>query len=570
MVEADADVRETPDIYGAYPRLSEQQIAVLQNYGEVRPTRKGQVLFREGDKSCDFYVVLDGIVAIVEGYGYDDKIIGVHGPGRFLGELGLLIGEALFVTAVVQQPGQVLAVPVDQLRKLVSQDTALGDLILRAYLIRRSMLIGLGTGFKIVGSRYSPDTRRLREFAIRNRLPHRWIDLEDDPKAEKLLDSLGIRADETPVVIWGGDCVLRNPSNSDLARAIGLHVLDTGEAACDLLVVGAGPAGLAAAVYGASEGLTTITLDALATGGQAGTSPRIENYLGFPSGISGSELAERAVIQAEKFGAKVDVPARAIGLGQQDGHHVITLDDGTSITSRTIVIATGARYRKLPVPRLEEFEGVSVYYAATQVEVQRCRNDPVVVVGGGNSAGQASLFLAKSASRVVLIVRHGDLGKDMSRYLVDQIERHDRIDVLAHTEVREVRGQDGVLEAVIVEDNQTGERRQLPARAMFVFIGAEPHVDWLGQQVALDEKGFVLTGSDAARAAASHPMPDGDPVHDRPPLLLETTRHGVFAAGDVRSGSIKRVAAAAGEGAMVVRLIHEHLDGAGTRSSVSP
>jgi thioredoxin reductase (NADPH) len=325
------------------------------------------------------------------------------------------------------------------------------------------------------------------------------------------------------------------------------------EIECDLLVVGAGPAGLAAAVYGASEGLKTITLDAIATGGQAGTSPRIENYLGFPTGISGSELAERAVIQAEKFGAQIDVPARATGLDERDGHYVVRLDDGTSIATRTVVIATGARYRKLAVPRLEEFEGISVYYAATQVEAQRCRNDYVAVVGGGNSAGQASLFLARSAERVQLLVRSDDLARDMSRYLVDQIERNDRIDVLLHTEVRELIGENGVLDAVVVEDKRTGARRQLPARALFVFIGAEPHVDWLDHQVALDDHGFILTGSDAARAV--------DSGRDRPPLLLETTKPGVFAVGDVRSGSIKRVAAAAGEGAMAVRLVHEHLDG---------
>jgi thioredoxin reductase (NADPH) len=265
-------------------------------------------------------------------------------------------------------------------------------------------------------------------------------------------------------------------------------------------------------------------------------------------------LTERAVIQAEKFGAKVDVPAKATGLDERDGHYVVSLDDGTSIATRTVLIATGARYRKLAVPRMEEFEGISVYYAATQVEAQRCRNDYIAVVGGGNSAGQAALFLARTAERVQLLVRSGDLGRGMSRYLVDQIERDDRIEVFLRTEVRELIGEDGVLEAIVVEDNRTGARRQFPARALFVFIGAEPHVDWLNQQVALDDHGFILTGSDAARVVNRG-------GRDRPPLLLETTRPGVFAAGDVRSGSIKRVAAAAGEGAMAVRLVHEHLDG---------
>jgi thioredoxin reductase (NADPH) len=380
---------ETPDLHGAYPRLSEEQLAALAARGERRRTSQGEVLYREGDEGYDFFAILEGKVAVLEGYGEEEteRLISVHGPGRFLGELSLLIGQATLLTAVVREPGEVIAVPVEVLRALVAEDPALGDLVLRAYLVRRSILIELGIGFRIIGSRFSPETRRLLEFAARNLLPHRWIDLERDKEAEALLSQLGVQPEETPVVIWH-DQVLRNPINAELARTIGLRDPNSGPISCDLVVVGAGPAGLAAGVYGASEGLTTIVLDEVATGGQAGTSSRIESYLGFPSGISGAELAGRAVIQAEKFGARIDVPAEATALEQHDGHHLVKLEDGTAISARTVVIATGARYRRLDVPRLEQFEETSVYYAATQVEARVYRNDPVVVVGGATPPGR--------------------------------------------------------------------------------------------------------------------------------------------------------------------------------------
>jgi thioredoxin reductase (NADPH) len=541
--------------------LSNEQIALLETQGARRPTRVGDVLFREGDRSCDFYVILEGKVAIVEDYGTEDEsIISVHGPGRFLGELGLLTGQTLFVTAVVVEPGAVLAVPLPQLRQLVEQDQMLGDLILKAYLIRRSLLIGLGVGLRIIGSRFSPNTRRLREFAARNRLPHRWIDLERDPGAESLLRQLGVTPDETPVVVLHGTEVLRNPTNSELARRLGLRIATPPVQVVDLIVVGAGPAGLGAAVYGASEGLTTVVLEAVATGGQAATSSRIENYLGFPAGISGGELAERAAIQAEKFGAVISVPVEAVGLERDGGHYGIRLDDDSVVSGRSVVIATGARYRKLDVPRLEEFEGTSVFYAATSIEAMTCVGDPVVVVGGGNSAAQAALFLARHAARVRLMIRHGDLHQDMSRYLADRIDRSSSIEVLPHTEVVELVGENGALDAVVVEDNRTGERRTIEARALFVFIGAEPHARWLADALALDDSGFILTGADAIRAAGD----DVCAIDGRPLLLLETSVPGVFAAGDVRSGSTKRVASAVGEGSMAIRLVHEHLNGSPT------
>ncbi|WP_405551145.1 FAD-dependent oxidoreductase [Streptomyces sp. NBC_01171] len=552
-------VRETPDRYGAFPRLTPEQLQDLAAHGERRPTTAGEVLYREGEPFREFLVILSGTVEIVEDHGGpEERTVAVHGPGRFLGELGLLEGQAAFETAVVREAGEILAVPVERQRALVARDPVLGDVILRAYLGRRYLLIGLGAGFRILGSCYSQDTLRLREFAARNRLPHRWVDLEKDKEAEALLRRFGIRPEETPVVIWQGERVLRNPSNAELARLIGLPAPAPEAGRCEVMVVGAGPAGLAASVYGASDGLTTVTVDAVASGGQAGTTSRIENYLGFPSGISGGELIERAVLQAHKFGARLMVPAQVSGLTPQDDEYIVTFTDGSQTRAGAVVLASGVRYRRLDVPGIDRLEGTSVYYAATVQEASLCQADPVAVVGGGNSAGQAALFLANHASRVYLLVRGGDLNADMSRYLVDQVERHPKIEVQLHTEVRGVSGEER-LESLTVEDNTTGERREVRAVALFVFIGARPRTDWLRSVLALDEKGFVLTGADAQAAA------DGTRWESlgRGPLLLETTLPGVFAAGDVRSGSVKRVASAAGEGAMAIRLVHEHREKAG-------
>jgi thioredoxin reductase (NADPH) len=540
-------MKETPDLYGAYPRLDEYHLAELKSLGERRTTSAGEVLQQAGESPDEFLVVLDGTVAVVQEVAEEQRVIAVHGPRRFLGEIGMLTGQPLFLTAMAPEPGEVLAVPLDQLRDLVPRDPRLADLILRAFLIRRSLQLTLGAGFAIVGSRFSADTRRLREFAARNRLPHHWIDLETDAEAERLLRELGIERNETPVVIWRGQ-VLRNPENARLAAAVGLRRTTPVQSVCDLIVVGAGPAGLAAAVYGASEGLATVVLDAVATGGQAGTSSRIENYLGFPTGISGAELADRAEIQAKRFGADITVPATAVGLEERDGHHVVLLENETRISSRAVLIASGVRYRRLDLPGLNAVTSSSVYYAATELEANLCRKDPVVIVGGGNSAGQAAVFLAQHAAAVLLVVRSNELGEDMSRYLADRIERTDGIDVVVHSEPREVHGE-RALEEVVVEDLKTGERRVAPAKALFVFIGGLPHVRWLGDRIRLDDRGFVLTGS---RLPGER-------------QLLETSRKGVFAVGDVRSGSVKRVAAAVGDGAFAVRMVHEHLHRAHTR-----
>ncbi|OZF40640.1 cyclic nucleotide-binding protein [Rhodococcus sp. 14-2483-1-1] len=552
-----AVVDETTDEHGAFPRLTDDQVAVLEVGGTRRSVRTGEVLIREGAPSNDFFVVLSGKVAVLDEGDRDGerRILRVHGPGRFLGELGLLEGQVAFYTAEAIEDGELLVTPAERVRELVAHDPVLSDLVLRAYLLRRHLLIGLGSGFRIIGSCYSPDTLRLREFAMRNRLPHKWIDLERDERAEQLLRSLDIAPEDVPVVIWHGEKVLRNPTNTELARIVGLSVPNAAQDVFDLVVVGAGPAGLAASVYGASDGLNTVTLETIAAGGQASTSSRIENYLGFPAGISGSELAERAVIQADKFGARILVSAEVTGLTSEAGYHVLRLSDGGTVRGRSIVLATGARYRKLTVPGIAELEGTSVYYAATHQEARMCGTDPVAIVGGGNSAGQATVFLAEHVSDVHLLIRNDDLGKSMSRYLVDQIEHHPHVTVHRHTEVREVRGKK-YLDEVVVENNRTGEQATIRAHALFVFIGATPYTGWLADAIALDEHGFVLTGTDAALARGDGDLQIGAALCG----TLATSRPGLFAAGDVRSGSVKRVASAVGEGAMSVRQVHEYFE----------
>jgi thioredoxin reductase (NADPH) len=546
-------IEEPPDRGGAFPRLTDEQRSRLRAIGEVRTVEPGEILFRAGDDGYDFFVVESGAVAIVQGYGHENRVIAVHGTHRFLGELNLLSGARVQLTAVVRDPGEVIQVPADALRRTVADDEELSNIILRAFMARRSILIEVGGGFKVIGSRYSPDTRRLREFLARNRLPYYWIDLEDDQEAERVLQALKICPEETPVVLTGAG-VLRNPSNAEVARLLGIGSRGAPPAMCDVVIIGGGPAGLAAAVYGASEGLDTQVIDSVAFGGQASTSSRIENYLGFPGGISGSELAERAVLQAEKFGARMVVPAEAVGIAREDGHFEIALADGGTINGRAVIVATGARYRKLDVPDLERYEGLGVYYAATQAEGALCDGDPVLIVGGGNSAGQAAMFLSQHAASCRLMIRGGDLAHSMSRYLIDEIERRPQAEVLTFTEVVALHGEHA-LEAVTVADARTGERRELPAKALFVFIGASPHTDWLRGHVAMDEHCFLLTGRDI----------QGDDLaayaEDDQPLFLETSQPGLFAVGDVHAGSIKRCASAVGEGSMSIRLVYERLNG---------
>ena len=545
-----AGMDEPLDRDGAFPRLDSEQRARLRAAGEVRAVAPGDVLFREGDAGYDFFVVESGAVAIVQGYGAENRVIAIHGRHRFLGELNLLTGSPPYLSAVVRDGGAVIQLSSARLREIVAEDQAFSNLILRAFLARRSILIDLGAGVKLVGSRYSSDSRRLREFLARNRMPYHWMDLEDDEEADTLLRAVGVTEAETPVVI-GGRGVLRNPSNAQLAAMLGLGSRGEPPAMCDLVIVGGGPGGLAAALYGASEGLDTQAIDAIAFGGQASTSSRIENYLGFPTGISGSELAERAVLQARRLGARLVVPAQATGLTRDDGHYAIELAGGEVINGRTVIVATGAQYRKLDLPDLERYEGAGVYYAATQAEAQLCAADPVLIVGGGNSAGQAAMFLSRHASSCRLLIRGADLSASMSRYLIDELDRRQQVELLTHSEIVELKGE-SALEAVVIEDARSGTRRELEAKALFVFIGASPHTDWLRGHVAMDEHGFLLAGRDIqGEDLAAH--------GDEQPFFLETSQPGIFAVGDVHSGSIKRVASAVGEGSMAVRLVHQRL-----------
>ncbi len=455
-----AGVPETADRDGAFPRLDEEQRARLRSLGRVREVESGDVLFRAGAETSDFFVIESGAVAIVQGLGEENRVIAVHGAGRFAGELSLLIGQRLYLSGVVRDAGEVIQVPLETLREIIDEDKTLSDLILGAFMARRSILIDVGTGLKLIGSRFSPDSRRLRELLARNRMPYQWVDLDRDEEADALLTSLAIEPTETPVAIASDGEVLRNPTNAELGRAIGLGSAGSPPSLCDVVVVGAGPAGLAAALYAASEGLDVQGVDAVASGGQAGTSSRIENYLGFPAGVSGSELTQRATVQAGKFGARLNVPAAAAALRSEPGRHEIELSSGETATGRTVIVATGAQYRRLDVERLDEFEGGGVYYAATQAEAQVCAGDPVLIVGGGNSAGQAAMFLSRHVAECRLMIRSRDLAKSMSRYLVDQVERNDSIEIVKHAQVVELAGE-GELEGVTIEDT-----RSAPARAL--------------------------------------------------------------------------------------------------------
>lgn len=536
--------------------LREDQIEVLRGYGQTIETEAGQVLFRAGDTTNPFLVVLQGEVHAVDDFAGEVRMVGVFGAGTFLGDLHMLTDQGVPLSAVVSVGGEVLAVPRERLKKVVTEEVDLSNLIFDTFLARRSILMRTGVGLRLIGSRYSRDATRLREFATRNRLPHVWVELEEDrEKAEALLERFDAKASETPVAIWQGKDVLKNPTNPELARSMGLKVDLPRERTYDLVVVGAGPAGFGAAVYGASEGLSTLALESVALGGQAGTSSRIENYLGFPVGLSGFELASRALAQADKFGAQTAVPEEAVTLRRENGLYRIRLAEGREILARSVIAATGARYQRVDVPGLERYEGISVHYAATEAEAQRFEGEEVVVVGGGNSAGQAAVFLSGRMRTVYLLIRGGDLNKGMSKYLVDRVGARENIELLVNTEVRELQGED-LLEGVVVEDNRSGARRTLDAKALFVFIGAQANSGWLRGTAELDKRGFVLTGREVTATALEGEAWQG---LSREPYLLETSLPGVFAAGDVRSGSIKRCASAVGEGAMAVSLVHQHL-----------
>jgi thioredoxin reductase (NADPH) len=549
---------------GRSPVLDAAQLGVLRRYGSERGVAAGDVLFADGDEAYDLIVLLAGTADIIQGHGQPEaSVVASYGPSEFLGEIGMLTGQRAFLSAVATSPGQVLAVPVGQLRLVMAQEPGLSDLILRTFLLRRSILLSRGTGLTLIGSRFDPDTRRLLEVLARSRLVWTWLDLEGSPEAEQILQGLDVPLADLPIIIVPGGPVLRNPGSRALLDALGISG-DAGPyppGVCDLLVLGAGPAGLAAAVYGASDGMATTLAEDTALGGQAGTSSRIENYLGFPAGLSGEELAVRGTLQAQKFGVRIKLAAKAAALSFQDGLHQVSFDDGEGIAARSVIIATGARYNRLPLDRLAEFEGVGVYYAATQAEAQACRRGPVAIVGGGNSAGQAALFLSRSCATVHVIIRRDVLDASMSRYLVDRIERNPRIVVWPSTQVTALNGTNK-LESVRLRRKGQPAASELAVSGLFVFIGAKPGTGWLAGQLAEDRHGFLLTGSDIPAARLED--------QNLTPLFLETSRPGIFAVGDVRSGSVKRVAAAIGEGSVAVRLAFERLQSAGTADPIGP
>jgi len=502
--------------------LSSSQLETLAEHGKRRTAQVGDVLYTVGDETYPFIAIEEGEVAILDAAGNE---IVRHGPSGFLGELNLLSGQTVFVTAVVKQPLRYIEVERDVLRKLLFDDAPLSDLLLSAFIDRREALQRVeGIGVEVVGPRASDATMRMLGFLRANRLPFTW---RDEVPAD---------GEQPPVIRLPGGVEMKHPSTGDVLRALGVGAELERHEDVDLLVVGAGPAGLASAVYGSSEGLKTLVVESTALGGQAGSSRRIENYLGFPAGISGTEFTSRAVSQARKFGARPATPYRAIGLEPGNGNHVVQLEEGHEISARAVILATGAEYRRLPLENLAEFEGISVFYAAGPPEAQRCGASRVAVVGGGNSAGQAAVWLAKGGALVTLLHRRADLGETMSAYLIDEV-KDAGVEIRDRSEIAEIHGTDGRVEAVTLKD---GER--LPFSYLFLFLGASPCTGWLGDAVARDADGFILTG-DAAGAAN----------------LLETSVPGIFAAGDVRSGSTKRCAAAAGEGSMAVQFVHEHL-----------
>ena len=536
----------------AFPTLDDSELAVLEVLGSRRSVSVGEYLFREGDATYDFYVILSGAAEIVVRSDEEERIVARHGPGRFLGELNLMTGQRVYLSARVVEPGEVIVVPRVALQHVIATKPSLGDTILAAFLARRSgLLSSASAAIRVVGSQFSPESLRVREFLARNRIPHEWLDPDRDAAVERLLREFAVTPSELPVVIASGS-VLRHPTPGGLAEYLGLTIDSLPERCFDLVVVGAGPAGLAAAVYGASEGLRTLVVEMVAVGGQAGTSSRIENYLGFPTGISGGDLTQRAVVQAEKFGAHLTSPCTASSLREEAGHLVVRLSDGTDVAGRAVIVASGASYRRLDATRLADFEGNGVYYAATEMEARICAGSPVVVAGGGNSAGQAALFLAAAGSPVTVVIRGHDLDASMSRYLIDRIEADARIDVRTSTKIT---GLDGDRTLTSVGVTTEGGDAVLPCVALFSFIGADPAAGWLSGCAALDERGFVLTD----RSLGEEHLDGRWVALGRRPLPFETSYPGLFAVGDVRAGSIKRVAAAVGEGSASVRTVHEYL-----------
>jgi thioredoxin reductase (NADPH) len=540
----------------AFPALTPAQIARIRAHGRVRAMADGEVLVESGAHNPPFYVVTRGRLEVVRPSPTGDVMVAVHPPGHFTGEINMLLGRRGLVRLRAAQAGEVIEVDREVLVGLVQTDGELSEILMRAFILRRVELIAHGFGDVVfIGSNHCSGTLRIKEFLTRNGHPYTYIDLDRDAGVQDLLDRFHVSAAEVPVLICRGEEVLRNPSNAQIADTLGFNESIDQTQIRDLVIVGAGPSGLAAAVYAASEGLDVLVLESTAPGGQAGSSSRIENYLGFPTGITGQELAGRAFNQAQKFGAQLVIAKRARQLTCDRRPYAIETDDGTRIPAKAVIIATGADYRKLALPDVAKFEGAGVYYGATFLEAQLCAGEEVIVVGGGNSAGQAAVFLAQSASRVHMLVRGEGLAESMSRYLIRRIDDNPTIDLRTSTEIEGLDGE-AALERVTWIDRRTGGTETRAIRHVFIMTGASPSTTWLDGCVVTDDRQFIKTGPDLTReelAAARWPL-------TRAPHLLETSLPGVFAVGDVRGGNVKRVASAVGEGSIAVSFVHRVLN----------
>jgi thioredoxin reductase (NADPH) len=537
-----------------FPKLTPAQIRRVAAHGHVRAVERGEVLVEQGDTSVPFFVVITGELEIVRPSAANETLVTVHGSGQFTGEVNTLSGRRSFFRMRVTKPGKVIELDHQHMLSLVQTDAELGEILMRAFILRRVELVAAGVGdIALIGSTHSAGTLRIKEFLMRNGHPYSYIDLERDSDVQNLLDSFRISASEIPVLICRGQLVLRNPSNQQIADCLGFNESIDQTQVRDLVVIGAGPSGLAAAVYGASEGLDVLVLETSSPGGQAGSSSRIENYLGFPTGISGQELAARAYLQAQKFGVEI-LMAKATRLVCDRKPYVVEVESGARISARTVVIATGAQYRRLPLENLSRFEGAGVYYGATFVEAQLCGGEEVIVVGGGNSAGQAAVFLGQTTKRVHMLVRSAGLAESMSRYLIRRIEKSPTIVFRPQTEIVTLEGGDH-LDSVHWRNGQTGQTEQHEISHVFVMTGADPNTRWLNGCVALDAKGFIKTGPDMSPENLSA----AGWLLTRQPYLLETSLPGVFAVGDVRGGSIKRIASAVGEGSIAISFVHKVL-----------
>jgi thioredoxin reductase (NADPH) len=538
-----------------FPRLTDAQISRISPAGRRRSVQAGELLYEAGDQNTDFFVVISGGVELARPVAGVEQQIARLGPGQFTGEINMLSARRAWARCRVAADGSIIALDRDSLHSVVQRDPELSEILLRAFILRRMELINQSNNdLVLLGSRHSLGTQRLKEFLTRNGEPFTYHDVETEPGMQVMLDRLQIGINEVPVVVCKEGYVLRNPSIEGLASALGLSPELDAKTVRDVVIVGGGPAGLGAAVYAASEGLDVLVLESTAPGGQAGTSSRIENYLGFPTGISGLALAGRALTQAEKFGAEVAIARSAVRFNCDQRPYRVHLSDGEVVQARTIVIATGARYRKLDVPALSRFEGAGIFYSATHLEGQSCKDEEIAVVGGGNSAGQAAVFLSGIASRVHVVVRGRSLADSMSRYLIQRIESSRNVEVRTRTRIESLEGEDR-LDRVGWRHLETGAPETRPIRNLFVMTGADPNTTWLEGCVVLDAKNFVKTGADLEPdelAEAGWPL-------SRRPHLMETSIPGVFAVGDVRSSSVKRVASAVGEGSICVQLIHKAL-----------